>query len=241
MTFKFLNAFAGGIGGNRKLLDEIIPDLEVTAIENDPDYAKQYSIFYPDDIVHQEDAYDYVIQNYDEFDFIWASPPCKTHSITNYFLNKQKKARRMPDLDLFSLIFYLRMYSKTIPWIVENVKPIELDYPPYNEPVIPPTFILGRHYYWSNRYIPFNNYYSTKINLLNSKKETRVTDVENEKLLLKHFEIDNSKFFLKSDPKKFALRNAVNPKEARDVISRILKTKKKAPKQIKAKQNSLSI
>ena len=76
---KILNLFAG-IGGNRKLWDEVDPSIEVTAVEFDENIAKAYKDRFPQDTVIIEDAKDYLLKHYKEFDFIWVSPPCQTHS-----------------------------------------------------------------------------------------------------------------------------------------------------------------
>ena len=73
---KILNLYAG-IGGNRKLWGE---DIEVTAIEINPEIAKIYQDFFPNDEVIITDAHQYLLEHFYEFDFIWSSPPCPTHS-----------------------------------------------------------------------------------------------------------------------------------------------------------------
>ena len=57
---KILNLYAG-IGGNRKLWNE---NIEVTAIELNPDIAKVYQDFYPDDTVIIDDAHQYLLKHY---------------------------------------------------------------------------------------------------------------------------------------------------------------------------------
>jgi len=59
-------------------------------------YYKQF----PKDKVIIGDAYEYCLWNYDKFNFIWASPPCPTHSICNHFLHAQG-VRRYPDMKLW--------------------------------------------------------------------------------------------------------------------------------------------
>ena len=147
---KILNLFAG-IGGNRKYWKG-----DITAIEFNEKYADVYKILYPQDIVVITDAWEYCMQYYDEYDFIWASPPCQTHSKLNYPLHSQR-IRRMPDMKLWGLISYLKTFAKQQKWIVENVKP-------YYESLIPQSFILGRHYYWSNFPVLKNSYQLTSFN-----------------------------------------------------------------------------
>ena len=72
---KVLNNYCG-IGGNRKLWT----DVDVTAVELDKNIAAVYQDFFPDDTVIVADAHEYLLEHYKEFDFIWSSPPCPTHS-----------------------------------------------------------------------------------------------------------------------------------------------------------------
>ena len=62
---KILNLYAG-IGGNRKLWKKV----EVIAVEMNPEIAKVYQDFFPKDKVIIEDAHEYLLKHYKEFDFI---------------------------------------------------------------------------------------------------------------------------------------------------------------------------
>ena len=73
---KVLNLYAG-IGGNRKLWGN---DHDITAVEIDPDIADIYQEFFPNDNCIVGDAHEYLLKHYSEFDFIWSSPPCPSHS-----------------------------------------------------------------------------------------------------------------------------------------------------------------
>jgi DNA (cytosine-5)-methyltransferase 1 len=73
--WKILNLYAG-IGGNRKNWK----DVEVTAVEYNQEIANIYKDFFPDDTVIVDDAHKYLQENYMNFDFIWSSPPCQSHS-----------------------------------------------------------------------------------------------------------------------------------------------------------------
>jgi len=75
METKVLNLYAG-IGGNRKLWS----DVDVTAVEWDEDKAEVYRDHFPDDEVIVTDAHEYLLEHFREFDFIWSSCPCPTHS-----------------------------------------------------------------------------------------------------------------------------------------------------------------
>jgi DNA (cytosine-5)-methyltransferase 1 len=132
---KVLNLYAG-LGGNRKLWKGV----EVTAVELNPEIAKTYSWFFQDDKIVVGDAHQYLLDYYKEFDFIWSSPPCQSHSGTNHFLHPQGVVR-YPDFRLYEEIVFLQKWFKG-KWVVENVKP-------YYEPLIKAQEV-GRHLFWSN-------------------------------------------------------------------------------------------
>jgi DNA (cytosine-5)-methyltransferase 1 len=132
---KVLNLYAG-IGGNRKLWT----DVDVTAIELDPNIAKIYQDFFPDDKVIVADAHQYLLEHYKEFDFIWSSPPCPTHSRIN---TDGQRDMRYPDMKLYQEIIALGNNWFRGKWVVENVIP-------YYKPLIIPSMNLDRHLFWSN-------------------------------------------------------------------------------------------
>ena len=133
---KILNLYAG-IGGNRKLWDN---KHKVTAVENNAQIAEVYKTLFPKDNVIVGDAHEYLLAHFQEFDFIWSSPPCQSHSVCNHFL-KGQGIFRFPDMKLYEEIIFLKHFFKG-KWVVENVKP-------YYEPLIKPQEI-GRHCFWSN-------------------------------------------------------------------------------------------
>ena len=135
---KVLNLYAG-IGGNRKLWK----DVEVTAVEINPEIAKIYQDFFPEDKVIVTDAHQYLLDHYQEFDFIWSSPPCQSHSSfrQNICVRYRGTKPEYPDMRLFQEILFLQ-YTFTGLWVVENVRP-------YYAPLIPAAYIQ-RHLFWSN-------------------------------------------------------------------------------------------
>ncbi len=140
---KVLNLYAG-IGGNRKLWK----DVDVTAVEINEDIAGEYKSNFPNDDVIVTDAHEYLLRNYGEFDFIWSSPPCPTHSVLNYSM----PIKRYPSMSVYQEIILLKHWFNG-KWVIENVNP-------YYEPLIKPTISLGRHIFWSNFKIQdrgFNN------------------------------------------------------------------------------------
>jgi len=107
---RILNLYAG-IGGNRKLWGD---EHEVTAIENNKEIAAAYKKLFPKDQVIITDAHNYLLKNFKEFDFIWSSPPCPSHSLTNNFLHAQGVVR-YPDLDM--CVFLSHCVSASVLWV----------------------------------------------------------------------------------------------------------------------------
>ena len=83
---KILNLYAG-IGGNRKLWGN---KHKITAVEYDEKIAKIYKDLYPNDEVITGDAHKYLEEHFQEFDFIWSSPPCPSHSRVRKATTHQK-------------------------------------------------------------------------------------------------------------------------------------------------------
>jgi len=143
---KILNLYSG-IGGNRKLWCK---QHQVTAVEINPEIANIYSAFFPMDKVIVGDAHKYLLKHIKEFDFIWSSPPCPTHSkmrIAGIKVKTHPHKLSYPDMALYQEIIFLKHFSnKNTKWTVENVQP-------YYEWLIKPTAIVGRHCFWTNFYI----------------------------------------------------------------------------------------
>ena len=139
---KILNLYAG-IGGNRKLWGD---EPDVTAVEYNETIASAYQEFYPDDSVVVDDAHEYLLNHFDEYDFIWTSPPCPTHSKLRKNLSVETGADPVfPDLNLYEEILFLQGYFDG-KWVVENVDP-------WYDPLVEPQ-ASGRHMFWSNFEIP---------------------------------------------------------------------------------------
>ena len=142
---RILNLYAG-IGGNRKYWDNV----EVTAIEYNQEIADVYKQLHQNDTVIVADANDYLTKNWRNFDFIWASPACQSHSKVRMMASKGGSYDAiMPDMTLWAMIIFLQNFTKNtdIKFVVENVKP-------YYEPLVKPTAKIGRHLFWSNFEIP---------------------------------------------------------------------------------------
>lgn len=139
---KVLNLYAG-IGGNRKLWT----DCDVTAVELSQDIARIYQDLFPKDTVIVGDAHQYLVEHYAEFDFIWTSPPCPTHSQYRYNVGVRAKgyAGVYPDMTLYQEIIFLKHHAIGA-WVVENTVS-------YYEPLIAPQKV-SRHFMWANFTIP---------------------------------------------------------------------------------------
>ena len=139
--FRVLNLYAC-LGGNRYKWT----DCEVTAVELDPELARMYQDRFPNDKVVIADAHQYLLDHYKEFDFIWSSPPCPTHSKSRFWAYG-KTMPVYPDMKLYEEIIFLQHHSlENQKWVVENVNG-------YYEPLIPADK-RGRHLFWSNFKLP---------------------------------------------------------------------------------------
>ena len=205
---KILNLYSG-IGGNRKLWDEVRDDLEITAVENVPEIAKIYQDFFPKDEVIVADAHQYLLEHFKEYDFIWSSPPCPTHSVCNHFLQAQGNVR-YPDMSLWQEIVFLEKWFKG-KWVVENVKS-------YYPPLWPPK-VLDRHYFWSNFPIkPIK--VKREFNIVNARASTRQNCKEDIKNLEDYHGIylRNKKTGENYQNKRLLLRNCVYPPIGKHIL-----------------------
>ena len=147
--FSVLDLFAG-VGGTTlgilAYLESIGIDCEYIAVENDSEVIEaREELFHVvgETYTHtilDDDAYTFLNQpqySSDKYDFIWASPPCQSHSRCNMYYNKKN-----PDMRLWDLI--RKLQQQDTPFVVENVQP-------YYTPPINPSIKIGRHYFWSNK------------------------------------------------------------------------------------------
>lgn len=155
---KILNLYAC-LGGNRYKWDEVT-DIEVTAIELDQELARLYKERFPNDTVIVADAHEYLLNNFLEYDFIWSSPPCPSHSKAR-FARKETTLPCYPDMKLYQEIILLDKWFEG-KFVVENVIP-------YYEPLIVGKK-RGRHLYWCNFNLP-NNLGERKHAIMEGKDE----------------------------------------------------------------------
>lgn len=168
-VYRILNLYAC-LGGNRYKWNEVAKEkgieIEVTAIEYDEELARMYKERFPNDIVIVCDAHQYLLENFKNFDFIWSSPPCPSHSRAAFGSRKSDKSNHKPvypDMTLYQEIIFLQHYFAG-KYCVENVVP-------YYEPLIAGKK-RGRHLYWTNFNLP-NDLVERKSISMESKDEVK--------------------------------------------------------------------
>lgn len=203
--FKVLNLYAC-LGGNRYRWDEVaekaVIDLEVTAVELDHEAARLYQERFPNDIVIVADAHQYLLDHFKEFDFIWSSPPCPSHSRARFWAHGQALPE-YPNMMLYQEILFLQHHFKG-KYCIENVIP-------YYEPLIQ-SHKRGRHLYWTNFQLPGD---------LNDRN-FKLTQTKNEfKELCKFHDYDFSKYNGDQNRTKMA-RNLVDYEAGRTIFETAL-------------------
>ena len=201
--YKILNLYAC-LGGNRYKWDEVA-NIEVTAVELDPEAARLYQERFANDIVIVADAHQYLLDHYKEFDFIWSSPPCPTHSRFNFSMKNNWKMK-YPDMSLYQEIIFLQIWFNG-KFCVENVIP-------YYEPLIAANK-RGRHLYWTNFNLP---------NDLKERKNpelSRGTSDEIVSRLIDYHDYDFRKYKGKQDVRKMA-RNLVDYEAGKTILETAL-------------------
>lgn len=146
---RILNLYAG-IGGNAKLWRQTAKqynqDIFITHVEINPLLCKELRLLFPDDVVLNIDANDYLeylAQNdmLNDYDIIWSSPPCQTHSRMNRINSKKYHKSSYIDPSYIQQIILLK-YNYDGCYFVENVSPY------YG--VLFDGVQIGRHIIWSN-------------------------------------------------------------------------------------------
>ena len=200
---KILNLYAC-LGGNRYKWDEVA-DIEVTAVEWDEELARLYQERFPNDTVIVADAHKYLLDHYQEFDFIWSSPPCPTHSRARFWgFGANGKNPVYPDMKLYEEIIFLQHHCKG-KYVIENVIP-------YYEPMFNP-LKRDRHLYWTNFKLP---------NKLSNRHFEGMSQAKNEVDKLCEFhDYDFRKYKGKQSKTKIA-RNLVDYEAGRTILETAL-------------------
>ena len=188
---KVLNLYCG-LGGNRVLWSN---QHQVTAVDNDIQVLEAYAERFPQDIVLCVDAHQYLLENFQDFDFIWSSPPCQSHSRLVQTARGKYGRTHYPDMRLYEEIVLLRSYFDGL-YCVENVEPF------YGALI--PCQKRGRHLLWTNFYLP----------------EFNVEDVRWEDVRKGHygFYLPENIYQGSNDPLK-VYRNMCNPKIGEEVLN----------------------
>ena len=195
---KILNLYAC-LGGNRYKWDEVA-DIEVTAVELDPELARLYQERFPNDKVIVADAHQYLLDHYQEFDFIWSSPPCPTHSRARYWgVGKNGKNPAYPDMKLYQEILFLQTHFNG-KYVVENVIP-------YYEPLITAKK-RNRHLYWTNFNLP----------TILSKRKADVCQGKNEIAHLSEFHAYDFRQYKGEQPLNKIARNLVDYEAGKTIL-----------------------
>jgi DNA (cytosine-5)-methyltransferase 1 len=198
---RILNLFAG-VGGNRKLWK----GHQITSVEINEKICKVYAKLYPNDTIICGDAMQYLKAHFHEYDMIWASPPCQSHSRMNYANKKATDENRCPML--MDCIKFLQNHFKGN-FVVENVRP-------YYKPEILPTFIIGRHCFWSNIYIHFVTESYPVIGAFE-------TTLKCKKMLQKKYDIHfEDKIYLSNHNPGQVMRNCVDPLIGQFILNQII-------------------
>jgi len=197
---KILNLYAC-LGGNRYKWNEVKEDIKVTAVELDPELARLYQERFPNDNVIVADAHQYLLDHYKEFDFIWSSLPCPSHSKINISqYTRESWTPHFPDMKLYEEIIFLDTYYKG-KYVVENVIP-------YYEPLTAAKK-RGRHLYWTNFNLPNFQERDAKI------REWQLPQLE------KHHNIDLSEYKGKQNKRKIG-RNLVDYEAGKTIFETAL-------------------
>ena len=198
---KILNLYAG-LGGNRKLWGN---EHEIIAVENNYEIAQYYEKHYPNDGISCDDVIDILEEwDLDEYDFIWASPPCQTHSRMrniNTGTGTRQTPPRHPDLtSLYGTIIFLNKYYHGL-YCIENVIP-------YYTPLIKPSVTINRHHFWSNFIIP---------HIIIPDDDFNIKSCSNERYGI------NIKDYKMSIRKDQLIRNCVHPKIGKYILDCAMK------------------
>ena len=201
---KILNLYAG-IGGNRKLWGD---EHEITAVENNESIAAIYQDFFPNDTVIVGDAHQYLLDHFKEYDFIWSSPPCPTHSRMRMLWKgdgsnitggkKSGESYKFPSMVLYEEIIFLKHFFKG-QYCVENVIS-------YYVPLIHP-IESDNHYYWTNFYFK------------GSKNTSRELRNQDKSRIEKAWGFDLEKYDHPRRFKRDIINNCVDPKHGLHILN----------------------
>lgn len=163
---------------------------------------------FPNDKVIIGDAYTYLEKNYSEFDFVWASPECHTHTRMVAFPRHRKQ---LPDLRLYSIIIFLDRFFDGF-YAVENVIP-------HYKPLITPAALVDRHYIWTNFPLNDRKFDRPRGNIKDLPKEVLREYLHVDLDLILAAKLKNKR---NHDPKRQVLRNCVLPEAGKYILDQVV-------------------
>jgi len=218
IKMKILNLYAC-LGGNRYKWNEVKEDIEVTAVELDTECARLYQERFPDDKVIIADAHEYLLKHFKDYDFIWSSPPCPTHSSVRVTQkNRSSFVHKYPDMKLYEEIILLNKFFDG-KYCIENVNP-------YYKPLIAAQK-RGRHLYWTNFDLPIN----LGARKLKVKSGERLCMMKNEIGILSDFHNYDFKKYKGKQRKDKIARNLVDYEVGKTIFETMLELEKEDIKQ----------
>lgn len=198
---KILNLYAC-LGGNRYKWGN---EHEITAVEWDPELARLYQERFPNDTVVVADAHQYLLDYYKEFDFIWSSPPCPTHSRINISqYTRENWKPKYPDMALYQEIIFLDYYYKG-KYCIENVIPF------YD--MLIPGKKRNRHLYWTNFNLP---------NILSKRKNPDLSRTKNLVDALSKFHDYNFRKYKGKQSIQKVARNLVDYEAGKTILDTVM-------------------
>src|SRR6056297_2747652 len=194
---KILNLYAG-IGGNAHNWSR--EEHDITHVEINEEIASCNQKLHPRDKVIVGDAYKHIEENHQDYDYIWASPPCPSHSsIRKAGAKNGQYQAKIPDMDLYGIIIFLdRIFEGE--YCVENVNS-------YYKPLIKKNlYDKNNHYFWSSHSIP------------DVELDSQEHNHGNNTVWQEYYGIDLSNFSFDTVEKRQVLRNCVHPKLGKKIL-----------------------
>ena len=212
---RILNLYAG-LGGNRGSWD----NHEVTSVEFNPKIADMYCKRFPNDEVVIQDVFTFLRDknnNLDDYQFIWASPPCQSHSQLQMFNPSKDTRSPIPDTTSIYGLFTWLNYNFSHSYVIENVQP-------YYVPHQKQTVKLGRHLFWANFPIKPKNFNQKFLETIRGDNPGSFSEEEYQfhvKRLKLSIISDDLKKEFKGKKLRTVIRNCIDPRVGKYILAHI--------------------